>query len=265
MRIIPLVIGLSLSWCTAYGQAPGSANLWRVSTASLTRPAALQMGSGGTTWNPAAELEESRLSASAQVVQTSDVVGLSSFLIGVSRSFGESLRLSVSGGRVDVRDLVRTTSSPASMGTIPVYEQYLGVGGQYEVFGLTLGSVVRLHDERFNLERNHGLTVDFGARFHATNRLVVAAASHFLPIDLSGRETTDYFAGAEYLALDSLSIGSITAQLLARYGLTYRAAEEFEHMVGGGLDIGEFFSLDASVAREVGYQSGGWRPAGSRP
>jgi uncharacterized protein affecting Mg2+/Co2+ transport len=160
-----------------------------------------------------------------------------------------------------VRDLVRTTSSPTSQGTIPVYEQFLGLAGQYEFRGLVIGGLFRLHDARFNLEHDHGYTLDFGARFHASTRLVVAAATHFLPIDLSHQETTDYYAGAEYVAIPNLSIGRVAAQILARYGAIYSAAGKLEHMAGGGLTLGGHFRLDASLVREAGYQSSGWRPA----
>jgi hypothetical protein len=168
--------------------------------------------------------------------------------------------IGISGGRVDVRDLVRTTSSPASVGTIPVYEQFVGLAGQYQIRGLAVGGLLRLHDARFDLERDHGFTFDLGARFRASSRLVVAAATHFLAIELGGRETTDYYAGVEYLATPSYSIGGVSAQILVRYGATYSAAERIEHTFGGGLDIGGHFRFDASLVREASYQYAGWRP-----
>ncbi len=260
MRTAYLLIAISLYNGQAMGQAPESASLWRVSTASLTLPPALETGPVGLAWNPAAPLDRSRLSASVQVVQTSDVVGLSSVLVGLSRSIGRSARIGISGGRVDVRDLVRTTSSPTSVGTIPVYEQFLGLAGQYQIRGLVFGGLMRLHDARFNVERDHGFTFDVGARFRASSRLVVAAATHFLAIEFGGRETTDYYAGAEYLATPSFAIGGVAAQILLRYGATYSASERLEHTFGGGLDIGGHFRVDASVVREASYQYVGWRP-----
>jgi hypothetical protein len=174
---------------------------------------------------------------------------------------GKHVRLGISGGRIDVRDLVRTSSSPTSEGTIPVFTQFLGVAGQYEAGGLVIGGLFRLHNARFDLETDNGFTLDFGARYRASSRLVVAAATHFLPVDFSDRETTDYYAGIEYTALPSLSIGHVAAQVLTRYGVTYRAAESLEHMVGGGLTLGSHFHLDVSLVREASNQTSGWRPA----
>ena len=260
MRPIILLVALSVCWSQSFGQAPQSANLWRVTTASLTLPPAMQSGPVGIAWNPAAENEPSGLSAAVHVAQTSDVVGLSSFLVGVVQPVGKSLRLGLSGGRIDVRDLVRTSSSPTSEGTIPVYTQFLGAVGQYEIRGFVIGGLLRLHNARFDLETENGFTLDFGARYQASSRLVIAAATHFLPVDVSGRETTDYYAGIEYIALPTFSIGNVGAQVLTRYGVTYSAAEKLEHIFGGGIVLGGHFRLDASIARESGYQSGGWRP-----
>ncbi len=261
MRTAYLLTAFSLCWSLALGQAPGSASLWRVSAASLTRPPALETGPVGIAWNPAAPLDQSSLSASVQLVQTSDVVGLSSILAGVSHAIGSSARIGLSGGRVDVRDLVRTTSSPTSLGTIPVYEQFIGLGGQYQIRGLIVGVLARYHGARFDFERDEGFTFDVGARFQAFSRLTIAAATHFLAIELGGRETTDYYAGAEYLATPNWSIGRVATHVLLRYGATYSASEQLEHMVGGGLELGGHFRLDVSLVREASFHSSGWRPA----
>jgi len=261
MRPIILLVALCTCWSPSFGQAPQSANLWRVTTASLTLPPALQTGPAGLAWNPAAENGRSGLSAAVHVAQTSDVVGLSSILVGVSKPIGGNVKIGISGGRIDIRDLVRTSSSPTSEGTIPVFTQFLGASGQYEFGGLVFGGLLRLHNARFDLETSNGFTLDFGARFRASPRLVLAAATHFLPVDISGRETTDYYAGIEYTVLPGLFIGSVEAQVLTRYGLTYHAAERLEHMLGGELMLGGHFRLDASLTRETGYQASGWRPA----
>jgi hypothetical protein len=261
MRSICLLLSLSVCWCHAHGQAPQSASLWRVATASLTSPPALQTGPAGAAWNPAAAVDETGLSAAVHIVQTSDVVGLSSIVVGVTRSVGQHMNLGFSGGRTDVRDLVRTSSSPASEGKIPVYTQFLGLAGQYETSGFVIGALFRFHNAQFNFEREHGFTLDFGARYSPSSRLVIAAATHFLPIDLSGQETTDYYAGLEYVVLPRLSIGGVGAQILASYGVTYVAAERLEHMIGTGLALSSHFRLDASIVRETGYVASAWRPA----
>jgi len=137
----------------------------------------------------------------------------------------------------------------------------LGLAGQFEFRGLVLGGLARVHDARFNLEHNHGFTFDLGARLRASSRLVVAAATHFLAIELGDREPTDYYVGAEYIATPGLSIGRVAAEIIVRYGTTYRASEKLEHALGAGLQVGGHFRMDASVVRETGYQTAGWRPA----
>jgi hypothetical protein len=152
-------------------------------------------------------------------------------------------------------------SSPTSLGTIPVYEQFLGLAGQLEIRNLTIGGLARVHDSRFDLDHDQGFTFDLGARMAVTDRLAIAAATHFLAIDLDERENTDYYAGAEYVAAPAMRIGQVAAQLLLRYGATISESENLEHMAGAGIRVGELFHLDASVVRETGYASAGWRPA----
>jgi len=232
-----------------------------MSTASLTVPPALQTGPMGVIWNPAANVGSAELNAAASFVQTSNVVGLSSMMLGVSRTAGPNGRIGVALGRTDVRDLVRTTSSPTSQGEIPVYSQFLGISGQYALRRLVLGGMIQLNHARFNIERDHGITFDFGARVNLTPRLALAASTHLLSVEFSGAETTDYYAGAEFLVLPHFDIGSIESSLIARYGITYTGLKQLEHMVSWGMVIGGHFHVDASVAREAGYDSQGWRPA----
>lgn len=261
MRPLCWLTALSVCWCQALGQAPQSANLWRVATASLTLPPALQSGPVGAIWNPASMMDETGLLAAVHTVQTSEIVGLSSILAGVSGSAAQHMRVGIAGGRTDVRDLVRTSSSPAGEGTIPVYTQFLGFAGQYATRRFVLGGMLSYHNAQFNLERDNGFTLDFGARYGVSSRLELAAATHFLPLEFSDKETTDYYAGLEYAAIQGLTVSRVGAEVLFRYGLTYAAAERLEHMVGAGLALGSHFRLDASMVREAGYVTGGWRPA----
>ncbi len=261
MRTALFLIALNLFGCQLVCQAPRSANLWRVTAAALTEPPALQYGPTGAAWNPAAEVRPSELAAAIDFLQTPNVIGLSSVLFGATRAVGTNGRIGVVGGRTEVRDLVRTTSSPTSQGSIPVFEQFLGATWKYAISRFALGGSLMLHHERFDYERDHGFTMDFGVRYRASSRVAIAAATHFLPIELSGREATDYYAGFEYLAAPHFSIGSVAASLAIRYGVTYSAAERWDHMLSGGLDIGGHFGVDASLVREAGIESAGWRPA----
>jgi hypothetical protein len=120
--------------------------------------------------------------------------------------------------------------------------------------------MIRVNNEQFDFIRETGVTLDLGVRWTPISRLTIAAATHFLPIDFSKQVTTDYYAGVEYLALQSLSLGSIAANLLARYGLNYRSYDALEHTIGAGILLGSVFGVNAAVTRESAYGSNEWRP-----
>jgi hypothetical protein len=262
VRRTPLLIPLILWASVAFGQAPASAELWRVYATSLAIPAALQAGPLGPAWNPAAGPRDGALLGGLHIVHTSSILGLSGFTGGVTKSVSDRVGLGMQLGRIDIRDLVRTTTSPSSVGgPIPVYTQYLGLGGRLEVHTLELGALVRVNNERFDTIDETGLTLDLGLRFEPHRHIAIAAASHFLPIDLSKQPTTDYYAGIEYEFLSAAQIGSISSSVLARLGTTYRAYGALEPSIGTGIFLGEYFGLNASVTREQAHGLHAWRPA----
>lgn len=196
------------------------------------------------------------------MVHTSSVLGIRGFSGGLTTSVGRRTRLSLAVGRLDVRDLVRTTTSPGSAaGTIPVYTQYVGVGGEWGWHTLAAGALLRVNNEQFDVIRETGVTLDLGASWSVTPRLRIAAATHFLPIDLSTQETTDYYAGAEYEVIRDATVGGIPTSVAARYGLTYRSYEALEHCVSAGVLLGNYVGLDAALTREAAYGEHEWRPA----
>jgi hypothetical protein len=189
------------------------------------------------------------------VIHTSAELGLSGIVAGVSRSVSGNSAVGLVVGRLDVRDLVRTTTTPTEVGgSIPVYTQYAGVAGRTRYGPVYLGALLRLHDERFDVATENGLTFDLGTRVQMSRRLVVAAATHFLPIDLSRQNTTDYYVGVEYELVSAASIGVTRATVIGRYGATYRSAEALEHGVSLGISLASMVRLDAAVTREVGYE-----------
>jgi hypothetical protein len=196
------------------------------------------------------------------MVHTSTAVGISGFSGDITTSIGSRSRLGLALGRLDVRDLVRTSTSPsANAGSIPVYTQYAGVGYQFSWSQLTAGALLRVHHEQFDVLSETGATLDMGISWNTIPRLRIAAATHFLPLDLGKAEATDYFAGAEYQLVRSTAVGGIPASVAARYGLTYRSYEALEHAVSVGLLLGELVGLDAALTREAAYGRHEWRPA----
>lgn len=251
-----LVCGAPLS-----GQAPASANLWRVAATSLAVPPALQGGPVAAHWNPAAGWDTHGLAVGAQFLQTSDVVGISGLLAGASYALSDRIRLGAVFGRIDVRDLVRTTTTPNSeAGSIPVYNQYAGLTGSVVHKQLTLGAVVRLNDARFDAFREAGVTLDIGAHFRPVSELTLAAATHFFPIDFSGRESTDYYAGVQYEIVRGTLSGELHTAVVGRYGLVYRAADVVEHALNAGVTVNGLVTVDMGVVREAAYGASVWRP-----
>ncbi|UCG84755.1 MAG: hypothetical protein JSW71_12425 [Gemmatimonadota bacterium] len=262
MRAIGILIPLGFVAVPALAQAPASAALWRVAAASLAVPPALQVGPLALAWNPAARPATSGVYGGLEMVHTSNVVGISGFSGDLTIDVGQQARLGLALGRLDVRDLVRTSTSPGTVaGSIPVYIQYAGVGGQLGWHTVVAGALLRVNNERFDVIRETGLTFDLGISWSATPRLKLAAATHFLPVDFSKQETTDYYAGVEYELIRSAEVGGIPTSVTARYGVTYRSYDALEHGVSAGVLLGGYVGLDAALTREVAYGMHQWRPA----
>lgn len=244
----------------AHAQAPAAAELWRVAAISLSRPAALVGGPAGTFWNPAAGSNR-RLAFGAQVVHTSDVVGLSGFLVAADHRVTRTLRVGAVAGRLEVRDLVRTTTSPNSVeGSIQVYEQTVGVGLVLGGPVVRLGALVRVHDGRFDRFSDQGVTADFGLVSQPLPRLTLAAATHFLPLALSEEATTDYYGGTEYVVLDRDDLAGAPTRIALRYGLSLRNTGDLEHDLGVGVTLHHQFFADLALTHESAFGQGAWRP-----
>lgn len=243
-------------------QVPASAELWRVPAATAALPAALEPGPTGPFWNPA-QGADSRWVIGTQLVETPDAVGLTAIVAGLNYRLSQTVRLVLLVARADLGDLPRTTTSPTSeMGTIAVYEQLAGVGANLDLGGLRLGLLLRGHDARFDADRQRGATADAGVRLRLGQRLTVAAASHFFPLDLTGREYTDYYAAVQY-ALNTPSVWGARSQILVRYGASLRQHPSggLEHGIGLGWSVNDRFGVDTRVTREVAYGGAAWRPS----
>jgi len=243
-------------------QAPPAAGLWRVAATSLAVPAALQGGETGAFWNPAASAGARGIGLGVHAVHTGSTLGLSAVLGAGSVAIGGPLRAGVVLGRVQIRDLVRTTTSPDSRdGSIPVYEQFAGATLAGSLGPVQLGTQLQIHESRFDAESETGFVLDFGVRSHPLPRLDVAASTHLLPVGFGSDPATDYFLGAEYLVVDRSGRGGLESRVLARYGATLQARGAWEHTIGVGAEFAGIVSLDLAVASESGYGSREWRPS----
>lgn len=240
-------------------QAPDAAGLWDVTGTTLAQPAALETGPTGAFWNPTAILEGDGLRVGLQTVQTPDVLGLTALLAAISQRIGRQLGVGVVFARVQVGDLVRTTTSPVSQeGDIPVYEQLVGLALGTEFGGVRTAAMLRAHDARFDLVRASGLTLDLGVYARPNDRLRIAATSQFVPADFSNRRTERYYVGGEYRAVRFSAWGTPTSVSL-RYGATLRDRRDLEHSVGVGLGLGLGVTVDSGFQYEQAFGDDAWR------
>jgi hypothetical protein len=259
LATIALLGSISVLAQVAAAQAPASADLWRLTATSLTGPAPLERGATAAFWNPAAAQDEIRVRAGMQVLETPDMLSVSELLAGVSYQLTNELSSQLVVGRIGVSDLPRTTTSPASEpGTIPVYEELLGVGAALHRGRFAGGILLAGHDARLDAERGAGVTMDAGIRL-GLGSFTVAAATHFFPLNGTDRTLTDYAAGLEYRVASPQVWGS-AGRVLLRYGVSARERIGLEHGAGAGLELARRFRLDVNVVREQGYADVAWRP-----
>ncbi len=247
-------LALALLAAPLHAQAPPAADLWRVTTTTLSRPPAFEMGTTGAFWNPAPTPDPTGFSLGLEMARTSEVVGLSGLLAGAGYSLGPRMQLGLLYGRMQVRGLVRTTTSPASVeGTIPVYEQMVGANVGARFGFLQAGLLLAYQDAQFDFLDQHGFTLDAGIRIAAHKRLNLAAATHFFPIDFTRQETTDYYLGAEFVAGDSVPFVGAATRVVFRYGATYGGSGYWDHTLATGLTMDRTVRVEFAVTSEAGY------------
>jgi hypothetical protein len=188
------------------------------------------------------------------MTQTPDVLGLSGFIGGAGYSPWKPVQVGVIVGLMQVRDLVRTTTSPNSQdGSIPVHELVVGanLGARSRI--VQGGVLLALHSQRFDVLEASGWTLDAGVKLTPHPRLRLAAATHFLPIDFSRTHTTDYYLGVEYVVGDSLVVAGIVTRVALSYGATYPGSGDWEHTLAGGLQVGSAVLISAALTSESAY------------
>ncbi len=251
-RLLTVLLPLAAPAVLA-AQAPDAVSLWDVAATTLARPAALELGATGAFWNPAATLEGSGLQIGIQTVDTPEPLGLSAVIAAVTEAIGSQVGVGLVFGRVQVSDLVRTSTSPISDGgDIPVYEQLVGLAMGAEFGPMRTAAILRAHDARFDLIHASGLTADIGTSIQATPHLRLAASSQFVPANLANRRTERYHAGLEY-QLSPFAAWGTPAQVALRYGGQLRERRDLEHFFGLGLTLGQRVSLDTGLHYERAF------------
>jgi hypothetical protein len=244
---------------SALAQAPRAAAFWDIPATTLAKSPALETGATAAFWNPAAVIGPRGFSIGAQAIQTPSVLGLSGVLAGLSQPLTSRLAVAIVFGRVEIKDLIRTSTSPTSdPGDIPVYEQLGGVAVGARLGLASIGAMVRGHDARFDVFREGGLSLDLGVRAEPLRGLTFGAATRFAPVRPEAGTPARYYGAVEYRTRERPIWGTPTA-LIGRYGFLARNDEALEHSFGAGVALASRFRLDASVARESAFGSEGWR------
>lgn len=237
-----------------------SSFLWRLADQTLAEPAALSSGTTAMFWNPAAIARLPGMTAGVQVVRAPDIVGIDGVLAGVTRQVTSSLSLGLSFGRFDIRDIVRTTSSPiGELGSIPIYDQMAALAVGYSAGPLSVGATLRGHDSRFDIESETGITTDIGAILSVTTRLTLGASTHLQPADFDRGEMTQYLGAAKY-DVGGFAFGTDSIAVSVGYGIVSSARGMVDHTIGLDLLVSNVVRISGTGVREDGSIEASWRP-----
>lgn len=253
--LIPALVLTALA--EARAQAPVT-GLWGVPVSTSAHSPALEYGPIGRFWNPASS-GPGRLSGELQVFESPDILGLSGFIGGLDLEVGAA-RVGFVVGRMEMDDLVRTTTSPIAVsGDIPVFDQHVAVAVSLGTEAFRWGAAFRAHDTRFDADAEDGFTADFGFRLRPHRRVLLAAATHFLPLDLSSQPNTEYYGGLE-VELVEAPVWGIPSVLTGRLGTAYRNLIGYRHHFGLGIAFARAFAVDGGYVREGFFNQVEWRP-----
>ncbi len=239
---------------------PGAA-LWRVAGQTLARPPALANGGGAVFWNPA-QPAGPRLALGVEAVQGAPELGLRGFVGAARVTAGRVGSFALIYGRMEIHDLVRTTTSPAAEpGTIAHYTQMVG-GNWGRTFGaVMLGATVARHHTQLDAASSARWTFDVGATVPVGSRIRVAAATHFLERVRAGHPSQDIYTGVQILLWHGRPwLEAPATTLVARYGTAFAHGFGVDHYLGAGLTLGALATVDILGVYEGGYAAGGWQP-----
>jgi hypothetical protein len=263
-RIGLLLVGILPTFESPLGaqQATGT-TLWRVAATTLATPPALALGPAAALWNPAQTEDGARLQVGVEAIQTPSAVDATGIIGTVRVPVRRVGQLGVLFGRVGLSDISQTVDSPDPTGAlIPVYTLAAGVTWSRLVGRTSVGATVAFHDTRLDESRADRWTVDLGAsRPLASDRLRVAAATHFFSSLKANDPSQDVFAGIEgRIWSGKLSGGGVVVR--GRYGLSFAHGFTADHQIGAGAEFSKTVALDLMLAREGTYSHHGasWRP-----
>lgn len=260
MKRLSIFLGVLALGSPLSAQAPASSFLWKLADQTLATPQALTPGATGMFWNPAGIMHLPTVAAGVQMVRAPAIIGIDGFVAGVSTRLSSHLAVGLSVGRLDMRDIVRTTSSPISvLGSIPIYDQMAALTVAGTAGPIALGFTLRGHDSRFDIQSDNGLTTDIGVVISVSTDLTLAAATHLQPFELSQDEATSYLGAIRY-DVGRFSFGTDSVAVALSYGFSARTRGLVDHMLGLDLLISSVARVSGGAVREEGSTETAWRP-----
>lgn len=245
---------------SAQGEDAGAA-LWRVAAQTLAMPPALAEGTAAALWNPAQPIA-TRFAVGLEVVQGATAVGATG-VVGAARArLGRLGAVSVLFGRMQISDLVRTSTSPIpDPGMITYHTQVLGVTWSRAIARATLGVTGARHTTNLD-ERQHGRwTADVGASLPIGSWVRVAAATHFFSRLDTSDPAQDVYLGVELRAWRGVPWeGAPPTVVYGRWGTAVAHGFTADQHVGVGVALGGVATVDLVASYEGGYAAGGWQP-----
>ncbi len=263
-HVLLTLASLQLLWalpCLAAQADPG-ASLWRVASQTLAVPPALAEGGVAVLWNPAQPIA-GRAAAAVEAIQGSQDLGATGLVASGRVRTGPLGSLALVYGRMEVQDLVRTSTSPApDAGALTFYTQLIGGNWAREIGPAALGVTAARHSTRLDQDDAARWTVDVGAAVPVGRRLRLAAATHFFSRVTGDDPAQDVYAAIEVLAWAGRPWSDAPASSLRlRYGTALAHGFGADHYVGGGFAIGALLAVDLLASYEGGYAAGGWQPS----
>jgi hypothetical protein len=243
-------------------QDQAGAQLWRLAAITLPTPAALATGGPAAFWNPAQEVGAD-VQAGLDVIQAPAEIAASGLVATIHVRVPNVGHVGVLYGRMEMSDLVRTTSSPEpEPGGIAFFAHTLGLTWTRAFAGTGLGVTLAAHENRLDAQESRRWTADVGVARQIGPRLRVAAATHFLSPTGEAEARDVYGAVGVRMFRGELWRGSGEGTVELRYGVSGAHGFPVDHLLGLGFELGRVLSVDLLAAREGGYAEPAWRPVG---
>ena len=240
-----------------------TSDLWRVAAGTLVEPDAVATGGVAPFWTPAVLVAApSRATrVGIETIHTQSDIGVNGGIAAVATRVGRLGTLHAVYGHVGLGDLVRTETSPEGLGgSIPVYADVLSLGAARRVSAvLILGAALRLESGRLADRARTQAGVDVGILYDGLPRLRLGATTRFWdPTFGPSEQAASYSLGGEYRA-PGFPLWGTEGAVLLRYGITLLHGESPQHLLSGGLALGDAIELDLGAAYEEAGDAAVWR------